>query len=154
MDPIGYQINRTRRARNMTQSELSCRAGLPQSNLSNIEKGKKDLTVMTLVRIARALGVSPGGFFQEEKRRKKILTRQYAESLAQAVWQTGHSQPGENRVIIRSLRTLLPGGLKRPLGRARVERAWFELPRRFTPVEIKLLIERVRDEGRRRRPKA
>ena len=149
MIPIGYKISQKRRDCNMTQKKLAQGAGLAQSNLSNIEKGKQDLTITTLIRIAHTLGVAPGTFFEEEKKRDQRLTRMRVEHLAESVWKT-ELCPEEDHATVQNLRTLLPGGLKRPAGRAAVERAWFELRIRFTPGEIKLLCERAGDARQRK----
>ncbi len=148
MLPIGYKISQKRREYGMTQAKLAQRAGLAQPNLSNIEKGKQDLTVTMLIRIAKALGVAPGVFFWEEKKHDQRLTRTYVEYLAESVWKTAVCSE-EDRPMVQNLRTLLPGGLKRPAGRAAVERAWLELRSCFTPAEIKLLCERARDARQR-----
>jgi len=45
--------------------ELSLRSNLSQSFLANIEKGKKQPSVLTLIKIANALEVNPQDFFPE-----------------------------------------------------------------------------------------
>ena len=49
----------------ISQMELSLRSNLSQSFLANIEKGKKQPSVLTLIRIADALNVNPQDFFPE-----------------------------------------------------------------------------------------
>ena len=43
----------------LTQAEVAQRAGIPQTRLSLIEKGRTDVRVSTLQEIARALGLEP-----------------------------------------------------------------------------------------------
>ena len=69
---IGSQIYLRRLEKGMTQAELARRAGIPQPNLSNIEKGKRDLTISTLARIAHALGVNVRDFFAREEKRLSL----------------------------------------------------------------------------------
>jgi len=45
--------------------ELSLRSNLSQSFIVNVEKGKKQPSVLTLIKIAEALEVSPQDFFPE-----------------------------------------------------------------------------------------
>jgi transcriptional regulator with XRE-family HTH domain len=45
--------------------ELSLRANLSQSFITNVEKGKKQPSALTLIRIAEALEVMPQEFFPE-----------------------------------------------------------------------------------------
>jgi len=45
--------------------ELSLRSNLSQSFIANLEKGKKQPSVLTLIRIAEALSISPQDFFPE-----------------------------------------------------------------------------------------
>lgn len=149
MTSIGYQISQKRREHGLTQLELAKRAGLPQPNLSNIEKGRQDLTVSTLIRIARALGVSPRQFFGETNSSQVPFTRLRVERLAESVWNLTSPVSKEDLWIVERLRMLLPGVLKRSVGRMAVERAWFELRSRYKPNEIKLLIQRCQDERQR-----
>lgn len=149
MFAIGYQISKKRREQGLTQRELAALSGLPQPNLSNIEKGRQDLTVSTLVRIAHSLGLSPGSFF-EEGGLTAPLTRKRVEHFASLVWSSAAAMNGEDRWVVERLRMLLPGALKPSAGRRAVERAWLELRNRYQPAEVKLLIERCQDERQRR----
>jgi len=49
----------------VSQMELSLRSNLSQSFIANLEKGKKQPSVLTLIRIADALKVNPQDFFPE-----------------------------------------------------------------------------------------
>ena len=49
----------------VSQMELSLRSNLSQSFIANLEKGKKQPSVLTLIRIAEALNVNPQEFFPE-----------------------------------------------------------------------------------------
>jgi len=149
MISIGYQISQKRRECGLTQAELARRAGLPQPNLSNIEKGRQDITVSTLIRIARTLGLPPANFFEEPNPPEPLFTRVRAERLAASVWNLKTPVLKEDRWIVERLRILLPGALKRSAGRMAVERAWFELRGRLSPAEIKLLVQRTQDARQR-----
>ena len=66
--------------------ELSLRSNLSQSVIANIEKGKKQPSVLTLIRIAEALNVNPQDFFVESykidsKEKTKDKIRQLLELL-------------------------------------------------------------------------
>ena len=65
-------IRRIRKAKNMSQLELSVKANMSQSFLANLETGKKEPSAMTLIRIADALEVSPRDFFPESKNDSNI----------------------------------------------------------------------------------
>jgi len=49
----------------VSQMELSLRSNLSQSFIANLEKGKKQPSVLTLIRIADALNINPQDFFPE-----------------------------------------------------------------------------------------
>lgn len=53
---IGLKIKKLRKAQNLTLAELSGKAGISTSFLSQIENGKQAPTVVTLKKIADALG--------------------------------------------------------------------------------------------------
>jgi transcriptional regulator with XRE-family HTH domain len=55
---VGDNCARIRKAKGMTQEELSDRSGLSQQYLSDLERGKRNPTIVTIYHIAQALGVS------------------------------------------------------------------------------------------------
>jgi transcriptional regulator with XRE-family HTH domain len=59
------KVKSTRVKKGISQVELSLRSNLSQSFIANIEKGKKQPSVLTLIRIANALEVNPQDFFPE-----------------------------------------------------------------------------------------
>ena len=61
------RIRIIRMRKSMSQLELSLQANLSQSFLACVESGKKQPSVMTLLRIANALKVSPALFFSDEE---------------------------------------------------------------------------------------
>ena len=67
---LQYVINKIREIRkqkDISQLELSVRSNLSLSFLASLEKGKKQPSVLTLIRIASALNVSPKVFFPENE---------------------------------------------------------------------------------------
>jgi len=63
-----YIIGRIKEIRiknGVSQMELSLKSNLSQSFIANLEKGKKQPSVLTLIRIAEALNVNPQNFFPE-----------------------------------------------------------------------------------------
>lgn len=57
LELAGERIAAARRAKGVTQKELGAKLGIPQSQVSRIERNPDGTTVRTLKRIARALGV-------------------------------------------------------------------------------------------------
>lgn len=55
---VGDNCARIRKARGMTQEQLSERCGLSQQYLSDLERGKRNPTIVTIYEIALALEVS------------------------------------------------------------------------------------------------
>lgn len=55
---VGQQIRNARKAKSLTLKELGERVGVSESVMSRYEKGKQNLTLETLQRVADALGVS------------------------------------------------------------------------------------------------
>jgi len=62
---IVKKIKTIRVKNGVSQMELSLRSNLTQSFIANLEKGKKQPSVLTLIRIADALKVNPQDFFPE-----------------------------------------------------------------------------------------
>lgn len=55
---VGDNCARLRRERGWTQEKLAERSGLSQQYLSDLERGKRNPTIVTVYEIALALGVS------------------------------------------------------------------------------------------------
>ena len=55
LEYVVSSIRRIRKAKNMSQLDLSLRANMSQSFLANIETSKKEPSAMTRIRIAEAL---------------------------------------------------------------------------------------------------
>lgn len=68
---ISNNIKKRRVKLKLTQEEVSKLSGIPRSYLNQIEKGKIDLKVSTLIKIATALKVNVGYFFANSVRHSK-----------------------------------------------------------------------------------
>ena len=54
---LGQRIKEARLAQNLTQEQLGKRVGVQKAQISRLEKGKSVITLPTISRIFRALGV-------------------------------------------------------------------------------------------------
>lgn len=63
MQYVTKSIRMVRKEKKVSQIELCLRTGMSQSFLTGIETGKQEPSTMTLIRIAKALNVSPRIFF-------------------------------------------------------------------------------------------
>lgn len=54
---VGEAIRKTRLAQNLTQEELGERVGVKRAQICRLERGKGSMTLSTLGRVFRALGV-------------------------------------------------------------------------------------------------
>ena len=148
---IGQAISQSRLRKGLTQSRLAAACGIPQSNLSNIEKGKKDLTVFTLIRIASALDVKPAQFFEEglEEKAGFELTRSKIEALAEAIVNPHLKTSAETRRLASLFREILMEAHPRRSSK-KINAAWIELKKRFTSQEIAGIRQRVQDAAQRK----
>ncbi len=145
MLPIGYQITLRRLEKGWTQEALAQKAGIPQPNLSNIEKGKQDLTVSTLRKIGYALGICLSEFFAEEEvRDSPKLSRRAVEKIAGAVVKGKGPFTQEERRIADWLADVLPEREER-IPVKKMHQSWIELKRRFSSAQIHTLYERIRE---------
>ena len=62
---VGRKIRRLRKERRLTQTELSSRIGIQQSDLSRMEKGEYRVSLDTLFKILAEFDVSIGEFFDD-----------------------------------------------------------------------------------------
>lgn len=68
----GERIRGLRIARGMSQQELGERAGVSQSTISNLERGKQATPIYVLIRVARALRMTTSALLGERQPRKII----------------------------------------------------------------------------------
>lgn len=57
---VGEAIKKARKAQNLTQEELGERIGVQRAQISRLEKGKSTITLPTMSRVFRALGIKSG----------------------------------------------------------------------------------------------
>ncbi len=60
---IGKRITQLRNAKKLSQQKFAYEADIERSYLTHIEKGRKNISIATLKKIADALGVSLNEFF-------------------------------------------------------------------------------------------
>jgi transcriptional regulator with XRE-family HTH domain len=58
------RIREVRKSRGITQAQLGSRIGLPQCEISRIERGRRTLSVRRLCSIAEALEVHPAALLE------------------------------------------------------------------------------------------
>lgn len=54
---VGLNVLKIRRERSLSQEELSFRSGLTRAYLSGLEAGRRNPTIVSLYKLAEALGV-------------------------------------------------------------------------------------------------
>lgn len=60
---FGKKVLVYRKKKGLSQEELAFRAGLHRTYISQIESGTRNVALKNLVRLAKALGISPKDFF-------------------------------------------------------------------------------------------
>ncbi len=133
--------------RSLSQVRLAALANLPRPNLSDIEKGKRDVTLSTIRSLAHALDVSPGTLVNAEPPKpehwKENLTRESMERIARSVARGIYPEdPAERHVSILlkdvlhcSLQSVQTRKKHLPLPGRKSDRAWLLL-RALYPAEL------------------
>ncbi len=63
---VGQNVRRLRLARNLTQEQFAEISGFSQQYLSDLERGRRNPTVVSLYELASALSASPVDLLHEE----------------------------------------------------------------------------------------
>ena len=122
---LGAKIRKLRRRRSLTLQEVSNICGLSKSLLSQIENEATAPPIATLVRIAKALGVTIGYFFKENQTARRISVvrknqRYQFEGLP-------HNRPEQSGYLYQAL--------TRPIDHQKMEPFWVEFQPR-NPGEV------------------
>lgn len=154
MIAFGDNILLWRLHRSLSQERLATLAKLPRPNLSDIERGKRDVTLSTILSLANALKVEPGTLVNGEppkpEKWKANLTREAMERIAESVARGIHPKDSSERHISVLLKEVLHCSLnsvknrKRnfPLPGRKGERAWLLLKVMYPAETINSLIMR------------
>jgi transcriptional regulator with XRE-family HTH domain len=154
MIPFGENILLWRLHKSLSQEKLAALSGLPRPNLSDIEKGKRDVTLSTIRSLANALGVSPGTLANGEPPKRKNwegdFSRESMERIALSVAQGKPPEDPTERQMYRLLKDVLHCSLHRararqrhlPLPTRRGNRAWLILRALYSKETVNSLIMR------------
>ena len=63
---IGEKIAELRKAKKLSQQKFSYEAEIERSYLTHVEKGRKNISIDTLIKITDALGISLREFFNDD----------------------------------------------------------------------------------------
>ena len=156
MLPFGQTILLWRAHRGLTQRELSQRVGMPRPNLCAIERGRREVTLVTLRALAAALDVRPGLLADgvppaPEGGEPSPLSREALERIADAVAFDRPVRAAGEQAMVDALRMLLEnrrlaarGRRGRPrTGRRRMLAAWGRLKSLRGGAAIQTLADRV-----------
>jgi transcriptional regulator with XRE-family HTH domain len=67
---VSKNIKYFRKSANLTQEALGVKSKLSSDYLSRLELGKENISILTLEKIAKALGVKPSRLLESEKARE------------------------------------------------------------------------------------
>ncbi len=159
MVTFGDNILLWRIHRSLSQEQLADLSGIPRPNLSDIEKGKRDVTLSTIRSLANALKVSPGKLVNGEPPKlenwKEDFSRESMERIASAVArEKPPKDPIEHQTYIL-LKEILHCSLQSartrrkhlPLPTRKGDRAWIYLRAMYAAETVNSLIIRSLEQA-------
>lgn len=63
---FGSRLKRLRQSQGISQEELAFRSGLHRTYISSLERGKRNVSLVNIVKLARALALEPHELLQRE----------------------------------------------------------------------------------------
>src|SRR6476659_8208245 len=79
---LGERLRAIRQLRRKTLKEVAGAAGISESFLSQLERGRTNATIATLQRLATALGIDVSDLFSTTAARPRVLRRDGREFVA------------------------------------------------------------------------
>src|SRR5689334_5044811 len=79
---LGERLRAIRRLRRKTLKEVATAAGISESFLSQLERGRTNATIATLQRLSTALGIEVSDLFTTSAARPHVLRRESREFVA------------------------------------------------------------------------
>lgn len=70
IDVVAEAVRRARKAAGLSQEDLALEAGLDRTYISQVERGKRNVTVVVLARIAGALKMPPDRLLVPQRKSK------------------------------------------------------------------------------------
>lgn len=64
LQKLGRRLADIRKARGWSQEKLALESGLARSYLGGVERGKRNIAVLNILKLARTLGCEPGELFR------------------------------------------------------------------------------------------
>lgn len=158
MIPFGQTVLCWRLYRRLTQQQLAAKARVPRSNLSAIERGKREVSLRTLRTLAIALDVRPGMLADgvvpaQEEQPARSWSRGRLERVAEAVVSGARLGDMHERALVDALRLVVE---PRALALANQRRAssasqrgsnaaWLAINAGYPPKVVKSLLQRIAD---------
>jgi transcriptional regulator with XRE-family HTH domain len=65
---FGARVRAERERLGISQEELASRADLHRTYVGGVERGERNISLLNLLRIARALGVSPADLLEDDSK--------------------------------------------------------------------------------------
>jgi transcriptional regulator with XRE-family HTH domain len=106
-DELGRRVRAIREGRGVTQVELAKILKLPQSNVSEMERGARGLTVHQVVRLAKALKVSADEILLPNGKGSKITKPAASLKVLRRVQRIEKLPEPRQRVVLRLLDALI-----------------------------------------------
>ena len=159
MVPFGRCILLWRLHRGLSQAALAQKTGIPQPNLSDIERGERDVSLRTLRALAQALDVTPGVLadgIAPKANPEQALSRDQLERIAQAAVEGSRLSDLYEDHLARSLRSVTRDRRAALQGKAAVarkgpgrkgQRAWLALSGTVPSSQLDSLIDRVAEKA-------
>ncbi len=155
---IGRAVYLWRTERRLTQEQLARATGISRPNLSDLERGKRELSLKSLRLLASALHVTSGtlvdGIPPLADQGPVQFSRQNLDRIADAVFGEEKVSGQEARVadLLKILsQSRISAALKtahKPLGKRRVNAAWAQFKSGLSKETAQALLQRIEDRER------
>lgn len=104
---IGDRVRALRERSDLTQTQLAKKLGTSQTAVSEVERGRRGLTIHQVVRLAKAMKATPNEILGDGKRERTVSPRPSSSRILRRLYRIEQLPEAQQQVVLKLLDSIL-----------------------------------------------